>query len=139
MSYRYWLELPLVVGLFFRSFSDIIAGGMVGNMMLDSNAWPNIDRAKHEYHGTKLQDKPLFWNETFPTEAYYIYAFVLLYIAYFFGMAFHDTIANPGLVFGAVGVPPLAMEIVAYGNVFIMYLYAGKYLAEAVKGTLASR
>lgn len=134
----YWLELVLVIGLLGRALSDWIAAGMVTGLMDEGEGWPDIEPTFPRFSGAKIQKEPLFYNDAFPTKAYYIYAGWLVYWAFVIA-GFRDLIANPGLVFGALGVPPIVMEVVAYGNILIMFYYAGSYLALGLRGTVNAR
>lgn len=135
---KYWLELPLVVGLSGRFLSDVVAAGAMAGVM-KGDRWPEFDPSKTTATGAKIQREPLVYNASFPNAAYYLYSVMLFYWAYVFGSTLFDTIAQPGQVFGALGVPPAVMQIVAYGNVLIMVYYAGSYLADGIKGSIQAR
>lgn len=134
----YWLELLVVVGLSGRAVSDWIAAGWVTGMMDDGDGWPDIEPQMPRFSGLKLQPEPLWYRDAFPSKAYYIYGGVLLYWAFVIA-GFRDMIATPGLVFGALGVPPVVMEMVAYANILVMFYYAGSYFALGARGTLQNR
>jgi len=138
MDIKYWLELPLVIGLGMRAFSDFVAGGFA-HAVYDGDAWPDIDRDKSYIRmGARLQSQPLAGNPEFPGGVYYLHAATLGYFAIVSQEVMVNLISYPGLVFGALGVPPAVMKIVAYGNVLVMYWYAGGYLARGVKATVTT-
>lgn len=138
MSYRYWIELPVVVGLAIRSAADIFAGTFMAGLFEERSS-TDIDWNKFEYSGLKIQSTPVYWHPQFSGPAYYMYGALMAYWAYFGGVLFFDTIANPGLVFGTLGVPKIVMEMVAYANIFVLYYYAGSYFATGVKHTVTNR
>lgn len=133
MGYRYWLELPLIVGLVGRSVGDIFAGALMADVVQNREDMGGYDPRDSVYSGAKLQAKPLYWNPVFPDVAYFMYGVMVAYWAVVFQAGFMHTIANPGPVFGALGVPPAVMQAVAYANILVMYWYAGSYIAEGVK------
>lgn len=132
MDWRYWVELPLVVGLAVRFFADVMAGGLWADGRRDSENWDSPDSAEFESFGTRLQSAPSFWHPDFGARAYAFYAVMMLYWAFVFQIGFVDTIANPGPVFGALGVPDVVMRGVAWANAGVLYAAAGVYAADAV-------
>ena len=135
---KYWLELLLIVGLVGRRVSDLIAAGFLGHVM-DGDAYPDMDVAQTEWAGAELQRKPLTYHPGFPAWSYFIYASVLAGATYLYVTILMDTIAMPGLVFGALGVPPLVMQVIAWANAAVMFWYVGGYLADGTKALLAAR
>lgn len=135
MDWRYWVELPLIVGLFGRFAADIIAGGLWADGKRECET-DSVDPAGFETHGTRLQAAPSFWHPAFGARAYAFYAAVMLYWAVVFQAGFVDTIAHPGPLFGALGVPDVAMKGVAWANSGVLFAAAGVYAADAVDAYL---
>lgn len=132
MDWRYWIELPLIVGLLYRFAVDIMAGGMWADGLESAGHERDIDPKKIQTHGTRLRLKPSFWHPDFDYRAYFVYAGMMLFWAMLFGKTFRHTIAHPGPVFGALGVPGIIMEGVAWANTGLLFVLAGVYAADGV-------
>lgn len=132
MDWRYWAELPLIVGLAVRFFADATAGGLWASGREDSEHYDTIESERFESHGTRLQARPSFWHPSFGVRAQFFYSAVMLYWAGVFVVGFMDTIAHPGPVFGAIGVPPAVMQVVAWANAAVLFAAAGVYAADGL-------
>lgn len=131
MDWRYWLELPLVVGLWGRLVADIFAGAMASEWMDGRDTLPEPDG--FDAVGMRLQAAPVAGPSNVPEAGYAFYGVNALYWGLVFQAGFMHTIAHPGVVFGALGVPAVVMEWVAYGNILVLYYYGGAYLATWAK------
>lgn len=131
MDWRYWLELPLIVGLATRFFADIMAGSLWGDGLADAEHRDAVASERFIVNGTRLQIAPSFWHPEYGPRALAFYAAVMAYWGFVFVHGFVDTIAQPGPVFGALGVPPIVMQGVAWANAGVLFALAGIYAADA--------
>jgi len=131
MDWRYWLELPLVVGLWGRLVADICAGAMASEWMAERDSLP--DPQDFDAVGMRLQPAPVAGPQNVPKSGYAFYGVSAMYWAMVFQAGFMNTIATPGPIFGALGVPAVVMEWVAYANILVLYYYGGAYLATWAK------
>lgn len=112
-----WASVLLAFGLFFRSFSDLVVTVFLGNEFGDKQL---------EYDGLHLKSRPLFADAGLGKDYMLAYAAVLAYWAYLLSDQAYGTLSSKGMLYSWIG-------LLVAANLFVMWWYAGDYLAQWLK------